>query len=211
MERVVSDRRENWTTDKINVTARVLYTDKYNIAGKTGTCKIEFWKWNQKTKYTRSYTASFAGFFPAENPKYSCVVVLHDFIDTTDENHYGGEIAGPVFREISDKVFAFDSELEYLSNQSDFLLDEIDRVTIKKLENSIKSDQDKINEVKSSVENGKMPDLYGMKLRDVLPVFENYNFNVVFEGAGKIGEDNTSPKKGELLQKKQKIRIKLQW
>ena len=210
MERVVSDRRENYS-DKINGTARDLYTEKYKIAGKTGTCKIEFWKWNQKTKYTRSYTASFVGFFPAENPKYSCIVVLHDFIDTTDENHYGGEIAGPVFREISDKVFAFDSELEYLSSQSDFPLEEIDRVTIEKLEHSIQSDQDKINAVISSLENRKMPDLYGMKLRDILPVFENYNFNVVFEGAGKIGEDNTTPKKGELIQKGQKIRLKFAW
>ena len=211
MERVVSDRRENWTTDKINGTARDLYTDKYKIAGKTGTCKIEFWKWNQKTKYTRSYTASFAGFFPVENPKYSCVVVLHDFIDTTDENHYGGEIAGPVFREISDKVFAFDSELEYLSNQSDFPLEGIDRITIEKLENSIKSDQNKIHEVISSLENKTMPDLYGMKLRDVLPVFENYNYNVAFEGAGKIGKHATNPMMGELIQKDQEIRIKLSW
>jgi cell division protein FtsI (penicillin-binding protein 3) len=207
MERVISDRRENWTTDKINGTARSLYTPKYKIAGKTGTCKIEFWKWSEKTKDTRSYTASFAGFFPADNPKYSCIVVVHNFIDTTDKYHYGGEIAGPVFREISDKVFSFDSELEYLSNQSKVVEEEIDRVTSEKLTNSVKKDFNNIISIKSDLEKGVMPNLKGMKLRDVLPVLENYNLKVEFEGAGKVIFQSVT--KGERIDKQEVIKIKL--
>ena len=71
--------------------------------------------------------------FPAENPKYSCIVVINDFIDTTDLNHYGGDIAAPVFREISDKVFAFDSEMEYLSNININSENKIERVSLQRL------------------------------------------------------------------------------
>ena len=207
MERVISDRRENWTTDKINGTARSLYTPEYKIAGKTGTCKIEFWKWSEKTKYTRSYTASFAGFFPAENPKYSCIVVVHDFIDTTDKNHYGGDIAGPVFREISDKVFSFDTELEYLSNQSNIAAEEIDRVNSEKLTHSVKKDSNNIISIKSDLEKGVMPNLKGMKLRDVLPLLENYNLRVEFKGAGKVIFQSII--QGERIDKQEVIKIKL--
>ncbi|MGY8988841.1 MAG: penicillin-binding transpeptidase domain-containing protein, partial [Flavobacteriales bacterium] len=214
MERVISDRRENWTTDKIYGTARSLYTPEYKIAGKTGTCKIEFWKWSEKTKYTRSYTASFVGFFPADNPKYSCIVVVNNFIDTTDKHHYGGDIAGPVFREISDKVFSFDSELEYLSNQSNISEDEIDRVTLEKLEEDLKKDKDRSIEISAELNNGRMPDLRGMKLRDILPVFENLNLKIELVGAGgyvKFTNPEYKPENQEKIKKDELIEITLSW
>ena len=133
MEQVVSNQRENWTSDIVNGTANNIYTNKYKIAGKTGTCKNEYWNWSKQTKYERSYTSSFTGFFPAENPKYSCIVVINDFIDTTDLNHYGGDIACPVFREISDKVFAFDSEMELFSNINTNSENKIERVSVQRL------------------------------------------------------------------------------
>ena len=207
MEQVVSNQRENWTTDVINGTAKNIYTEKYSIAGKTGTIKNEFWKWSEKTKYNRTYTASFVGFFPVEKPKYSCIVVIHEFIDTTNDNHYGGQVAAPVFRKISDKVFAFDSELEYLSTQSYISDEEIDRVTSERLENSIMSNQNTITLIKSDLNKGIMPNLKGMQLRDVLPVFENYNLKIEFEGAGKVMFQSVN--KGERIDKQEVIKIKL--
>ncbi|MBT5353771.1 MAG: PASTA domain-containing protein, partial [Flavobacteriales bacterium] len=207
MEQVVSNQRENWTTDVINGTAKNIYTEQYSIAGKTGTIKNEFWKWSEKTKYNRTYTASFAGFFPVEKPKYSCIVVIHEFIDTTNENHYGGQVAAPVFREISDKVFAFDSELEYLSTQSYISDEKIDRVTSERLENSIKLNQNTITLIKSDLNKGIMPNLKGMQLRDVIPVFENYNLKIEFEGAGKVIFQSVN--KGDRIDNQEVIKIRL--
>ena len=207
MEQVVSNQRENWTTDIINGTAKNIYTDKYKIAGKTGTCKNEYWNWSKQTKYERSYTSSFTGFFPADNPKYSCIVVINDFIDTTDNNHYGGDIAAPVFREISDKVFAFDSEMEYLSNVNTDSENEIERVSIqrlKRLEENIKNHIQKIN---TELEKGLMPNLNGMELMDVLYVLENSHLRVEYEGKGKVSYQ--SIKKGENIKNQDKLKIKL--
>ena len=54
-----------------------------------------------------------------------------------------------------------------------------------------------------------MPDLIGMKLRDVLPVFENCNLKIKFEGSGKV--ESTIPKKEQEIKKDQIIKIKLSW
>ena len=55
----------------------------------------------------KDLTLSFAGFSP-QTIQDTHVVVINDFIDTTDLNHYGGDIKSTVFKEISDKVFALD-------------------------------------------------------------------------------------------------------
>ena len=207
MEQVVSNQRENWTTDKINGTASNIYTEKYTIAGKTGTVKNEFWNWSKKTKYNRSYTASFAGFFPADNPKYSCIVVIHDFIDTTNHNHYGGQVSAPVFKEISDKVFAFDSEMEYFSNlviNSDLNMDRINDEKLLEKE-SISSEQRM--KLISQLEKGTFPNLYGMEIMDVLYVLENNNIKVEFEGVGKVVSQ--SIKKGSEIKKDLIVKLKL--
>lgn len=77
-------------------TAHSIATPLYAIAGKTGTAK----KVKNRT-YVNEYRASFVGFFPAERPLYSCIVV----IDNPKEGGiYGGEVAAPVFRKIADAV-----------------------------------------------------------------------------------------------------------
>ena len=109
-----------------------IYTNKYKIAGKTGTCKNEYWNWSKQTKYERSYTSSFAGFFPVDNPKYSCIVVINDFIDTTDLNHYGGDIAAQFLERFLIK-YLFDSEMELFSNTSTNSENKIERVSVQRL------------------------------------------------------------------------------
>ena len=207
MVQVVSNQRENWTTDKINGTSANIYTDKYTIAGKTGTVKNEFWKWSEKTKFYRTYTASFAGFFPAENPKYSCIVVIHNFVDTTNHNHYGGQVAAPVFKEISDKVFAFDSEMEYLSN-SDLNSDlNTDRVSDDKLQKEESLSVIERTKLIDQLKKGIFPDLHGMEIMDVLFVLENNNIKVEFEGVGRVTFQ--SVKNGSLFEKGLIVKLKL--
>ena len=207
MEQVVSNQRKNWTSDIINGTAKNIYTDKYRIAGKTGTCKNEYWNWSRQTKYERSYTSSFTGFFPAENPKYSCIVVINDFIDTTDLNHYGGDVAAPVFREISDKVFAFDSEMEYLSNININSENKIERVSLQRLTIHEENINNHIQKVMTKLDKGLMPNLKGMELMDVIYVLENYNLRVEYEGKGKVNYQSIGI--GVNIKNHDKLKIKL--
>jgi cell division protein FtsI (penicillin-binding protein 3) len=81
-------------------TATHLRNPYYKIAGKTGTAQIA----QNNAGYNKSnYKASFAGYFPADNPRYSMIVVINN---PRKGVYYGGSIAGPVFREVADKVFA---------------------------------------------------------------------------------------------------------
>ncbi len=77
-------------------TARSIYTALYSIAGKTGTAKKV-----ERGQYINRYRAAFVGFFPAERPLYSCIVVIDD---PQSGKIHGGEVAAPVFREIADAV-----------------------------------------------------------------------------------------------------------
>ncbi len=86
-----------------NGTAANLNTKAYQIAGKTGTAKIA-----TGTGYApgdHNYQASFVGFFPKSDPQYSCIVVINR---PTQGLYYGARVAGPVFREIADKIYAHD-------------------------------------------------------------------------------------------------------
>lgn len=79
-------------------TAKKLKSDRYHFAGKTGTSQQNYGKRGRK----REYQASFVGYFPAEKPVYSVIVVIYN---PTQGGYYGGEVAGPVFREIADNIY----------------------------------------------------------------------------------------------------------
>ncbi len=81
-------------------TAKLLQNKHYKVAGKTGTAQIA----NENQGYKKKlYNASFVGYFPADNPKYSCIVVVNN---PAQGKYYGGSVAAPVFKEIADKVYA---------------------------------------------------------------------------------------------------------
>ena len=87
-------------------TAKKLKTQRYQFAGKTGTAQIDYVKFNRKKNI--KHRASFVGYFPAKNPVYSCIVMI---TNPRQNGIHGGEVAGPVFREIADKSFATRVEL----------------------------------------------------------------------------------------------------
>ncbi|MBN2237395.1 MAG: PASTA domain-containing protein [Bacteroidales bacterium] len=86
-------------------TAKNIKNDSYSIAGKTGTAQIA--QDNQGYNKT-NYKASFAGYFPASKPMYSCIVVIND---PSEKSYYGSAVAAPVFKEIADKIFALNMDL----------------------------------------------------------------------------------------------------
>ncbi|UCG28286.1 MAG: penicillin-binding protein 2, partial [Bacteroidales bacterium] len=86
-----------------NGTAKNLDNKNYKIAGKTGTAQIANERYGYKFEEKISYQASFVGFFPSDNPRYSCIVVVNS---PSNSVYYGNLVAGPVFKEIADKVYA---------------------------------------------------------------------------------------------------------
>ncbi len=84
-------------------TATNLKNANYKIAGKTGTAQIAKGKAGYRQEARMSYQASFVGYFPAGNPLYSCIVVVNA---PSNGVYYGNLVAGSVFREIADKVYA---------------------------------------------------------------------------------------------------------
>ena len=79
-------------------TAKNIYDERISVAGKTGTCQLNYWRGG------KDYQSSFAGYFPAKDPKYSCIVVINkpDYY----KGYYGNIVAGPVFKAIADEVYS---------------------------------------------------------------------------------------------------------
>ncbi|MEI6410883.1 MAG: penicillin-binding protein [Bacteroidota bacterium] len=95
-------------------TAHNIRTDNYAIAGKTGTAQLNYHKF--KAQAGIRHQAGFCGFFPADNPIYSCIVVISE---PQQGGYHGAEVAAPVFRAISDKCFAMKAELHTPVNAAD--------------------------------------------------------------------------------------------
>jgi cell division protein FtsI (penicillin-binding protein 3) len=86
-------------------TASNLANSHYKIAGKTGTAQVSL----SKEGYSKLYQASFVGYFPADQPKYSCIVVVNA---PSRQIYYGNIVAGPIFRAVTDRIYARDFELQ---------------------------------------------------------------------------------------------------
>ena len=207
-----------------NGTATNIKSNQYSIAGKTGTCQINYWK--RKQGESKSYNASFAGFFPADNPKYSCIVVIND---PKENGFYGATVAAPVFKEIADKVFAYDLELHevfvskkdnsspYTKNgnneDTQIVLNELDIPFGADNSNWIianaKKDQVllKARKIEEDLKSGFIPDLREMGIQDVLFLLENSGLKVYFYGKGAIKKQ--SIEKGERFKIGSKIILEL--
>ena len=124
--------------------------------------------------------------------------------DFTGSIHYGGAIAAPVFKDISDKVFALDSEMEYFSqeenNQSNF-------TRIEEKVNSSFSEEHCILSANKDLQKGVMPNLKGIEIMDALFLLENRGIIVEFEGNGKV--ISQSVPKGKKINKGLIVELKL--
>ena len=86
-------------------TAKNINPKNYRIAGKTGTSQ----KLDDRGRYTKRYKTSFVGYFPANAPKYSCIVVIDE---PKVDGASGGKVSAPVFRRIADKLFKQDTGIQ---------------------------------------------------------------------------------------------------
>ncbi len=146
-------------------TATNIYSPHYSLAGKTGTCQALYWTDHMY------YIASFAGFFPSENPKYSCIVVIH----APKNGYYGNIVAGPVFAKIAHKIYAATPEI-WTVNTSDEPFEELDA--------------DYTNHTTESTANGLMPSVKGLSGMDAISLLENMGLKVRFSGTGTVVEQS---------------------
>lgn len=147
-------------------TGKSLYSPTFSMSGKTGTAKKEYWKedWDKNKKYI----SSFAGYFPSEKPKYSCIVVIHE--PSTKKGFYGADVSGPVFKAIAQKIFT-DTPIT----------DEVKSLAFNdsKVEKEYESYYDVAQTYKTI-----MPDVTGMPAMDALALLENMGLKVKIEGVG---------------------------
>ena len=172
-------------------TAQNIYSEKYSSAGKTGTAKIAL-----EGSYGSEYRASFAGYFPAENPKYSCMVVVSK--PKKEIGFYGNIVAAPVFKELRDNLFAEEAieipELaktfnhDYIGSSKDLnaIHHHLDYPKYQASQNErwLKSD----NKAFQTLEfiGDVMPNVKGMVAMDALYLLENMGLEVDFKGQGRV-------------------------
>ena len=179
-------------------TANNIYSSNFSMAGKTGTAKKYLPKHKDENGNTvaagysnKHYVASFAGFFPAENPKYSCIVVIHD--PKKEKGYYGATVAGPVFKEIAQKIYTTTP----VDNQS---VD--DKASFEEIEIQYAMYDDVLSKSTTQI-----PNVTGMSGMDALSLLENIGLKVEVFGVGKVKYQ--SLKKGEKLVKGNTITLKL--
>ncbi len=141
-------------------TASNIYSPNFSMAGKTGTCQIEYWI------EAGRYVSSFAGYFPADEPKYSCIVVIHK--PNPSKGYYGSTVAAPVFQKIARKIY-IDTPVQYEVNLTEAL-------------------PNSFQQYFSLVEKKKkvMPNLKGVPAMDAIAILENMGLKVKLIGRGKV-------------------------
>lgn len=187
----------------IEGTGKKLRNPLYTSAGKTGTAQMAD---GSKGYGARRYQSSFAGYFPAKNPKYSMIVVIRN----PRNGYYGGSVAGPVFRELADMVYANDLSLQktfsnrkvnFKGNKVPYSLrgskDASSKVYamlgIQSVNwNSIyQSDKDSAKNIAQpfavvEYKEGVVPNVKGMGLIDAIYAMENAGFKTLVKGKGKV-------------------------
>jgi len=170
-------------------TGKSLYSPDFSMAGKTGTAQTEYWMPDWKSN--RRYISSFAGFFPAENPKYSCIVIIHK--PSTKKGFYGADVSGPVFKRIAQKIFTESRNID----------------SVKSIEHPgpvIEKDFEKYY-TKLQQPSKTIPNVTGMAGMDAVSILENLGLKVQVVGNGTVSSQ--SIKSGETLKKGQLITLNL--
>jgi cell division protein FtsI (penicillin-binding protein 3) len=156
-------------------TAAGLYSKDFSMAGKTGTAQANYATNGGADKH---YISSFVGYFPADLPKYSCIVVVHK-PDTSNNNYYGADVAGPVFKRIAQKIFT----------------DSPTRNEVKNLDKKNPTQERNYSEyyAKSQEKKNVIPNLKGMSGMDAVALLENLKVKVKIIGVGKVKKQSINP------------------
>jgi cell division protein FtsI (penicillin-binding protein 3) len=209
----------------LNGTAKNLSKSVYQIAGKTGTAQVATGNKGYRSPSGIIYKASFCGYFPADNPKYTCIVVVNA---PSNKVYYGNVVAGPIFKAVADKIYAssFDINQDYHTKQIaeinlpnvingyaddiSSLLQELKVSVINQSPNDFvktKTEGNKIVFQKQKMISQSIPDLKGMGLKDAMYLIDQLGLRVKVTGKGIVREQSIIP--GSNVQQGEEIHIKL--
>lgn len=174
--------------DKKHGTGHGLYSKNFSMAGKTGTCQKDY-----RDKEKLNYISTFAGFFPAENPKYSCIVVIHE--PDKSVGYYGADVSGPVFKKVAQKIYTDTPIIDAVNN--------LEAKSVQ-VENNYETYFEAAQKYKTI-----MPDVKGMPAMDALALLENMEINVKVTLVGSGHVTTQSVPKGTKLSKNQTIVLEL--
>jgi cell division protein FtsI (penicillin-binding protein 3) len=205
-------------------TGKPVFADcHFPVAGKTGTAHVAG---GNVKYYDGVYQASFAGYFPADNPAYTCVVVIKTHPHAV--MHYGGQLAAPVFKEIATKLYAMyvrgsknsavtvsrDSAFySYAGSSRDmnYVLGELKTPFRGTAPNSewarLYQEQDRTAVKELPVGKNTMPDVKNMTMKDALYLLENMDLKVNVRGRGKVVAQDIAA--GATIRKNQAVTILL--
>ena len=220
---------ENGTGKGLNITA-------FKVGGKTGTAQIAkagFKKGNGKTAYgdvgNRDYQASFVGYFPADKPLYTCIVIINS---PSNGIYYGGLVAGPVFKEIAEKVYSSSVDfIDPINNKKNLLTKAPGSIKTQNDEMVIASKALKLptksnvaengyvsrnsadstsislqaTNLESQLKKGIVPNLNGLSAKDALFLLENSGFHVKLYGIGSVKKQSIEA--GQKFNKGDKITL----
>lgn len=213
-----------------NGTGKGLKITAFNVGGKTGTAQIaKAGKKGYGEIGNRDYQASFVGYFPADKPLYTCIVIINS---PSNGIYYGGLVAGPVFKEIAEKVYSSSVDfLEPINNKQNLLTkapgsiktqnDEMViaskalklTTTSNATENSYVSRNQtdsthislQTNNLESQLKKGIVPNLNGLSAKDALFLLENSGFHVKLYGMGSVKKQSIEA--GQKFNKGDKITL----
>jgi cell division protein FtsI (penicillin-binding protein 3) len=169
-------------------TGHRLYSANFSMAGKTGTTQKNY---VAKDPDKLKYISTFAGYFPAEHPKYSCIVVIHE--PDRSVGYYGADVSGPVFKSIAQKVYA-----------NNPLIDEVEMQIAEAPE---LNDSYQKYYVEAQKKYNKVPNVQGMSGMDAISILENLGLEVEVKGNGRVKKQSVS--QGTDLKKVVKIVLEL--
>jgi cell division protein FtsI (penicillin-binding protein 3) len=190
-------------------TARNISNAVYKIAGKTGTAQIA-----EDGKYIKKYNASFVGYFPADEPKYSCMVLINK---PNGGSYYATTVAAPVFKEIADVVYA--TQLDIHPEEDNLTVDVLyagnmetpsDYEWFAELGVELIDTESggQIQSYEEFVKNKKVPDVRGMGLADAVFILENLGLKTNISGKGKVKSQSISA--GSALRRGDEIKLTLE-
>lgn len=206
-----------------NGTAKALNKCAFQVAGKTGTAQIA----SNGSYNKKNYTASFVGYFPADDPKYTCIVVISN---PMGGKYYGASVSAPVFKEIAEKVYATelgitDETNDYPANADKYtkasmayfedVEDYCNMAGVRMVDADLNSEWVKVSPSKNGgvtfqsveLDGDVVPDLTGMNVMDAVYLLESMGWKAEFEGRGIV--DSQSVKAGTNLEKGKTIGLKL--
>ncbi|WP_340065617.1 penicillin-binding protein [Ascidiimonas aurantiaca] len=176
--------------EKEHGTGHDLYSEDFPIAGKTGTCQKDYvFKDNSKLQYI----SSFVGYFPADAPRYSCIVVIHE--PNKEKGYYGIDVSGPVFKNIAQKIYT-NSPLT-------------DSVKETALAMATPVEEYEAYYAKATKRYEVVPNVTGMSGMDAVALLENLGMRVSLKGDnGKVKKQSLKP--GQIIDNTKPIVLELE-